>query len=404
MLKERRKNQPGFHDAQTVKLVLELGASFAGEEKLEPLLEKIVDHCQLLTNADGCTLYLKANEDFLSFSIVKNRSLNVSVSGMDVITASYPNVPMNPSFISAYAAINNKTVNIPDVYKSDEFDFTGPKKFDDLNGYRCVSMLVSPLTSLEREVVGVIQLVNAMDEETGEVISFENNHEFLVNSLGNYAAIAINNVWLAEKARKSTVLLKEANFDAIFSLAVAAEAKDDDTGDHVRRIQYYSSALARKIGMSDEEVEIISISSIMHDVGKISVPDSILRKPGKLTDEEFDIMKNHTHHGMKILPAKPFFKTARDIARNHHEKWDGSGYPDGLAGEGIPLAARVVAVADVFDALTSRRPYKEPWPFQKATDELIKCKGKHFDPSLVDAWVSLTEEGVIREIYDQWKK
>lgn len=211
------------------------------------------------------------------------------------------------------------------------------------------------------------------------------------------------NETLERRVEERTIELKEANLGAIYSLATAAEAKDDDTGFHVRRIQYYSKALAKQLGLPETQAEEIGYSSIMHDVGKISIPDYILKKPGKLTKEEFELIKTHPVKGEKILSEKNFFATARIISRHHHEKWNGKGYPDGLLKDKIPLPARIVAMADVFDALTSKRPYKEAWPMEKAIEELKISSGAHFDPGILRAWLLLWESGEIKRIFDKWQ-
>jgi len=211
------------------------------------------------------------------------------------------------------------------------------------------------------------------------------------------------NETLENRVNERTFELKQANLDAIFSLATAAEAKDYDTGFHVHRIQRFSETLAIKLGFPKDEAAEIGYSSIMHDVGKISIPDQILKKPGKLTKEEFETIKTHTVYGEKILSDKPFFRLAKIIARHHHEKWDGSGYPDGLAKEEIPLVARLVAVADVFDALIHARPYKEAWPIETAMEEIIKTSGSHFDSTIVKAWQELYENGAINYILKEWE-
>ena len=174
-------------------------------------------------------------------------------------------------------------------------------------------------------------------------------------------------------------------------LAMAAEAKDDDTGEHVYRIRDLTRKICTGIGMSGEESEQISFFSIMHDVGKIHIPDSILRKPGRLTGEEWAVMKTHAIAGEKILGTKPFYKTAREIARGHHEHWDGNGYPDGLKGKSIPLPARIVTVADIFDALTYKRPYKPAWPVEKAVAEMKMMSGKNFDPEILDVFLEIID-------------
>lgn len=189
---------------------------------------------------------------------------------------------------------------------------------------------------------------------------------------------------------KRTSQLKEAVNEGVIMLAMAAEAKDDDTGDHINRIRKQSRNICLNIGMSPEETEQISFFSIMHDVGKIHIPDNILKKPGPLTPDEWAVMKTHCISGEKILGNKPFYKTAREIARSHHERWDGSGYPDGLTGDSIPLAARIVTVADVFDALTHARPYKPAWPLEKAVAEMKMHSGKMFDPEILEVFLNNT--------------
>ncbi len=192
--------------------------------------------------------------------------------------------------------------------------------------------------------------------------------------------------------------LKDASLEAIFMLAVACEAKDETTGNHVRRVQGYSRALALRMGLPEDEAERIGYSSVMHDVGKLHVPDAILQKSGALTRLEWKSIRLHPAHGAAILRDKPFYEVARDIASNHQERWDGSGYPKGKQGKQIPFVARIVAVADVFDALTSRRPYKEPWTEKEALAELESQKGRGLDPQLVEAFVSLYEDGDIAAI------
>lgn len=190
---------------------------------------------------------------------------------------------------------------------------------------------------------------------------------------------------LEKQVQKRTYQLEEAVNEGIMMLALAAEAKDDTTGGHIKRIQFLTYSICLELGIEPTKAEEIAKASILHDVGKIHVPDHILKKCGKLTKEEREIMQQHTIAGERILGHSTFYSVARQIARSHHERLDGSGYPDGTQGEGIPLSARIVSAADVFDALTSERPYKKAWAKADALKLMRDHSGIHFDPKVFDA-------------------
>lgn len=196
--------------------------------------------------------------------------------------------------------------------------------------------------------------------------------------------------------------LDRAYREILQRLSLASEYRDDDTGNHTRRIGEYSAVVARGLGMDDEQVEHLRRASPMHDVGKIGIPDSILLKRGKLTSEEWETMKSHVEIGVRILSGATsgLLRVAEEIARSHHERFDGTGYPHGLAGEEIPLNGRLVAVCDVFDALTSERPYKSAWSVEDAVAEISRCRGSHFDPRIVDIFLdNLPQMMSIRDSY-----
>jgi len=201
------------------------------------------------------------------------------------------------------------------------------------------------------------------------------------------------NEQLEQKVRARTEEIRAANMDAILMLAVASEARDEDTGAHVKRIQTYTELLARELGFSDSEVERFGYSAILHDVGKMVIPDSVLKKPGALTAEEREIVKSHTTAGERILSDADFYETARRIARSHHENWDGTGYPDGLGEMEIPAPARLVRLVDVFDALTSPRVYKPAWSADDAAGAIEEGNGTLFEPEAVRAFMSLFKRG-----------
>jgi len=206
-----------------------------------------------------------------------------------------------------------------------------------------------------------------------------------------------------QELTKAFEKIKVASLDTVYRLSRAAEYKDEDTGAHVQRMSHYSSAIARKLGLDDEFIENILWAAPMHDVGKIGIPDRVLLKPGKLDSDEWVIMRQHTTIGAEILKDADadFIKLAAEIALTHHEKWDGSGYPNGIKGSDIPLAGRIVALADVFDALTTERPYKEPFPLEKALAIIKEGEGSHFDPQIAEAF-TLIEDEITAEL-NWWK-
>ena len=194
---------------------------------------------------------------------------------------------------------------------------------------------------------------------------------------------------LKETARTSHEELKQAYIDSIHRLVMASEFKDEETGDHIIRIGEYASFLAGHLGQDDTFIETIAYAAPMHDVGKIGIPDHILLKPGKLTAKEFETIKTHTLIGAKILSKSKsrILQMAEEIALTHHEKYNGQGYPRRMTGEEIPLSGRIVAIADAFDALTSKRPYKDPYPPEMVLDIIWRERGKHFDPEITDLFL-----------------
>lgn len=200
--------------------------------------------------------------------------------------------------------------------------------------------------------------------------------------------------WLAEKVAEATEEILDREREMIMRLSRAAEFRDPETGAHIQRMSNYSRLIAHQLGLPEADQELILRAAPMHDVGKIAIPDHILLKPGRLDDAEMAIMKTHAEKGYEILRGSKsgLLDTAALIARTHHEKWDGGGYPAGLRGEDIPLFGRIVAVADVFDALTTERPYKKAWEIERATQFLRDNAGGHFDPACVAAFLERLED------------
>jgi putative two-component system response regulator len=206
--------------------------------------------------------------------------------------------------------------------------------------------------------------------------------------------IRLQNETLEQQVRKRTEQLEQSQLEIIKRLGRAAEYKDNETGNHILRMSHFAQTLAIAAGLSDEQANNILLAAPMHDIGKIGIPDNILLKPGKLDPEEWEIMKTHVTIGADLLDGTdvPLLIMARNIALTHHEKWDGTGYPQGLSGENIPIEGRICAICDVFDALTSQRPYKKAWPVEEAVAFLRGQKGKHFDPRLVDLFDQILQQ------------
>jgi len=204
--------------------------------------------------------------------------------------------------------------------------------------------------------------------------------------------------------QEALVKLRSSSLETIYRLSRAAEFRDEDTGVHLKRMSHYSAAVARRMGLADRTVEAILYASPMHDMGKIGIPDQILLKPGRLEPREMEIMRMHTSIGGQILhgSTEDFLKLGEVIALTHHEKWDGTGYPRGIVGSHIPLAGAITAIADVFDALTTKRPYKAPFPSEKAFAIIREGREKHFHPEVTDAFFAITDE--ILSIQSQYQE
>lgn len=209
---------------------------------------------------------------------------------------------------------------------------------------------------------------------------------------------ALESLDLQRQLNEARTQLESAYQSTVVMLCLAAEGKDQDTASHLYRVQDYTTALAMAVGVDEKEATHMGLMSMLHDIGKLATPDAILKKPGKLTDEEWDIMREHPQAGVRILGDNPFYEMAREISLGHHENFDGTGYPNKLKGEDIPLSARIVKLADVFDALTTKRPYKEPWAMIDALDNIEFHSSGMFDPNLVAEFKKLFENGTLSRI------
>ena len=265
-----------------------------------------------------------------------------------------------------------------------------------MTGYQvCAQLKATPATSAI-PVIFVTALADVEDEAQG----------FAVGAV-DYITKPVSPAIVKARVRTHLSLvrveeLRETRLQIVQRLGLAAEYKDNETGLHVIRMSHYSRVLALAAGFSEAQAEELLNAAPMHDVGKIGIPDAVLRKPGKLDGEEWEVMKQHAQIGADIIGEHPsgLLRMAREIALNHHEKWDGSGYPRGIGGAEIPVEARIIAIADVFDALTSERPYKKAWSVEEAVQLLREQSGRHFDPELVELF--LCQLPAILEIKERW--
>jgi putative two-component system response regulator len=270
----------------------------------------------------------------------------------------------------------------------------------ELDGYEVCKRLKQQEKSKEIPII----FITAMSEERNETKGLELgavdyivkpiNQQIVKARVRTHLELKRHRDHLSELVQEKTAEILDAKLDIINRLARAAEYRDNETGMHVIRMSHYTSILAKAAGLDDITCEKIFHAASMHDVGKIGIPDKILLKPARLTDGEFAHMKSHTIIGGRLLEGgnSDLLHMAFEIAMTHHEKWDGSGYPKGLSGEDIPIEGRISAVCDVFDALTSERPYKNEWPVQDAIDEILAQKGAHFDPKLVDLFINCLDD------------
>ncbi|WP_319761275.1 HD domain-containing phosphohydrolase [Maridesulfovibrio sp.] len=494
---------------ELVDRLTEIGLALSGETRLERLLEMIVDEARVLTQADAGTLYIVDRESRkLEFSILQNDTMQVRMGGTSGNEITLPPVPLytsgntpNRSNVSSYCALTGETINIADVYEAEGFDFTGPRKYDAATGYRSKSMLVLALKNHEQDIIGVLQLLNALDED-GEIIEFSPDVVDIVGSLASQAAIALTNAQLLQG-------LKDLLYSVIQSIAAAIDAKSPYTNGHIERVVTLTMMIADKINslqdekfgdvsFTEDEMEELKLAAWMHDVGKISIPEHVVDKStkletifdraemvnarfrliaeiiknrqleetvaalsrgassselveiemryaveleqveddrrfvaacnipkefmsderiaridgiaartyesngetfnwltedevnnlvirkGTLTEKERKVIESHariTHEMLLRLPFPKRLSRVPEYAAGHHEKLDGSGYPYGIGKDKLPLQARIMAVADIFEALTAKdRPYKKPMKLSQAIKILgFMVKDNHID-------------------------
>ncbi len=337
----------------------------AKERSVDRILNVIADFGRDIVCADRCTVWLIDERSRILWTIVAH--------GVDRIE-----IPLAKG-IAGVVATSGEPLIINDPYSDDRFD----KEVDQKTGYHTYGIIALPIRDSHGKMIGVVQVLNSLTEQK----EFTREDQERLVLAASYAGNQLEAVLLQEETESS---FKEM----IFALAEAGEMRSKETGNHVKRVSEFSRILALHYGLKEQDAVLLKTASPLHDIGKIAIPDEILLKPGPLTEDEKQRMKSHTLIGFDMLnhSERQIFKAAAEIALQHHEKWDGSGYPNGLKGEDISLYGRITAVADVFDAISNSRVYKAAWDKESVFDLFEEEKGKHFDPVLVDILIENFEE------------
>ena len=387
-----------------LRKVMDLGFEISHIKDIDLLLEKILLEARGFTNCDAGSIYVREG-DQLIFRYAQNDTMQRKLQPGKKLPYSTFRVPISNSSIAGYVASNGAILNISDVYDvGTSYPFSFNRSYDDITGYRTGSMLTIPLKNFRGDGIGVLQLINAMDNH-GNTIPFAHDDEEIILYFANNAANAI------ERAKMTREIILRMN--------KMAELRDPkETGPHVNRVATYSVALYEAWAFKnmipqpeiDKNRDVLRMSAMLHDVGKVAISDNILKKPGRFTPEEFQVMKLHTLFGANLFSDiySDFDESAAIVAISHHERWDGNGYPghidpltqkalpgfekeDGMArgklGREIPFFGRIVALADVYDALSCKRCYKEAWDENEVLDTIRGEAGKQFDPELVEIFL-----------------
>ena len=394
-------------------------------QDLDLLLERILLEARKVVRADAGSIYVIEKEeedgipvDKLVIKYAQNDTLSRDLPQGQKLVYSVFSLAINEKTVSGYCALTRELVNVPDVYNiSSDMPYSYSTAYDKISGYKTTSTLAVPLQTAEGKLLGVIQIINSKNSE-GEIIPFSQEDVFLISHFATNAALALQRAFVTRAM--------------ILRMIKMAELRDPkETGTHVNRVAGYAVeiydrwAYHHNVPVAEKErfKDTLKIAAMLHDVGKVAISDIILKKPAKFTPEEYQIMQNHTLYGAQLFedPQSAIDQISHDVSLCHHENWDGTGYPgwiDSATGkvikgnsegkplgkkfEEIPLTGRIVALADVYDALCSRRVYKEPWTEADVLAEIKELSGTKFDPELIDVFFEiLSSIKQIRTLYPE---
>lgn len=356
--------------------LVKIGQAVAAEKDIDKLMQTIAEEARDAVQADRCTVFLyDKNTDELWSKValgLGSHELRFNAS----------------QGLAGHVFRTGEIINIKDAYSDARFN----KEIDLKTGYTTKTILCMPIRNIEQEIIGVFQILNKLSGY------FTQEDEDILVAIGSSAGISLENAKLFARQRE---LLEEQKvvFDSFIStLAASIDARDKITAGHSTRVRMYSTLIAEKFNMPKEQLEIIQKAAVLHDIGKIGIRDSVLQKEGKLTPEEYKHIQEHveiTHNILEKIHMSDDFKMITEIACSHHEKYDGTGYYRHLKGEEIPFGGRILAVADVFDAITSKRHYRDKMPIQKVISILIGDSGTHFDKLIVDKFLEISLNNIV---------
>lgn len=360
-----KKKKRDLTPEEMLEVIFNYAAKIANEKNLDKLLMLMADMGRELVVADRCTLWLIDHHRNELWTKVAHNVKEIRI-------------PADTGLVG-HSVSSGKPLFIDDAYQDERFNQDVDKK----TGYRTKAILVIPIYNNDGEILGAYQAINKNTKSEAFSEKDLNNLKLAASYTG--------------KSLESALLhneIEETQREIIFTMGEIGESRSKETGNHVKRVAEYSKLLALKYGFSEEEAELLKMASPMHDIGKVAIPDSILKKPARLTDEEFETMKTHSDIGYQLLKGskREILKAAAIIARDHHEKWNGRGYPNGLKGEDIHIYGRITAIADVFDALGSDRVYKKAWELDRILNLFKEERGQHFDPELTDIFLESIDE------------
>lgn len=354
-------DQNELKSEEMLAVIFEYMGKITAENDLDKLLMILADLGKRLVIADRCTVWL--------YNAAEHQLWTIVAHGIERVV-----IPADSGFVG-HSFMTGEPVIVEDAYLDSRFN----DAIDRSTGYLTKSVVCIPFRNSDGEIIGAFQAINKMTASQ----TFSMKDIEVLTLAASYSG----------KSFESSILrneLIETQKEMIETMGEIGESRSKETGHHVRRVAKYSYELAKLAGLPEQQARLLKLASPMHDIGKVAIPDHILLKPGKLTDEEFELMKTHTSIGYYVFKhsQRDLLKTAAIISHEHHEKWNGTGYPNGLAGKEIHIFGRITAIADVFDALGSDRVYKKAWPLQEIIDHLKEQRGQHFDPTLIDLFLA----------------